>query len=68
MFARFQDIKQGKEFDAMNEPISHVEQSLNAVGIALRKDATHFKDYDEVIQEVASNWSKFNDLQKVTNC
>ncbi len=59
IFARFQDVKQGKEFDAEGESLSHVEQSFNELGIAVRKNATTFKDFDQVLKYKQKIVSKF---------
>ncbi|WP_164509087.1 phage tail tape measure protein [Clostridium rectalis] len=64
IFARYQDIKQGKKFDAENQPLSNVERSLNKIGVAIRKDATHFKSFSTVIEDLGNKWGNLNDLQK----
>lgn len=64
IFARFEDVKQGKTLDAEGETISNVEQSLNQVGIALRKDKDTFRDFNDVIDDLAKKWKGLTDLQK----
>jgi hypothetical protein len=64
IFARFQDIKQGLKFDADNESLSHVEQSLNKLGIALRSDKDTFRDYGDVIGDLSKKWNTLTDIQQ----
>lgn len=64
LFARYQDIKQGKKFDAENEALGNVEISLNKVGVAIRKDATHFRAFSDVINDLKGKWKSLSDIQK----
>lgn len=64
IFARFQDIKQNKKVDELGEEISNVEGSFKKIGINIRKDKTHFKDFSDVLTELKSKWSSLNDLEK----
>ena len=66
IFTRFQSVKEGKKFDPDNESLSNVEKSLNRVGIAIRKDKTHFEDFDVVLEKIGKQWKGFNDIQKNT--
>uniref|UniRef100_UPI0009B3D7E4 phage tail tape measure protein n=1 Tax=Clostridium botulinum TaxID=1491 RepID=UPI0009B3D7E4 len=63
IFARFQDIKQNINVDD-GVTISNVEKSLDKVGVALRKDKYHFKEFSQVVEELKPKWKEFNDLQK----
>lgn len=63
IFARFQDIKQNINVDD-GVTISNVEKSLNKVGIAIRKDQYHFKEFSQIIDELKPKWKDLNDLEK----
>lgn len=63
IFARFQDIKQNINVDD-GVTISNVEKSLDKVGVALRKDQYHFKEFSQVIEELKPKWKDLNDLEK----
>lgn len=41
---------------------SNVETSLRNVGIELRSEIGTFRDFDEVLAEVAGNWDTYNDV------
>jgi len=47
IFARFQDIKQNIDVED-GGTISNVENSLNKVGIAIRKDKNHLKEFHKL--------------------
>lgn len=64
LFARYQDIKLGKQFDEMNEPLSDVEGTLNSVGIAIRQDEKTFKSFSTVLSELSEKWSTLNQVDK----
>ena len=64
IFARYQDVKQGLTFDAEGESLSHVEQSLNNLGIALRSDSGTFRDYGDVIAELSGKWKNLTSVQQ----
>lgn len=63
IFARFQDIKQGVNVGD-GGTISNVEKSLNKVGIAIRKDKTHFKEFSQIVDELKPKWKELDDLSK----
>lgn len=63
IFARFQDIKQNINVDD-GVTISNVEKSLDKVGVAIRKDKYHFKEFSQVVEELKPKWQEFNDLTK----
>lgn len=63
IFARFQDIKQNINVED-GGTISNVENSLNKVGIAIRKDKYHFKEFSQIIDELKPKWAGLNDLEK----
>lgn len=44
--------------------LNDVEKSLSKVGIALRLDETHFRNFGDVIDDVAKRFSNWNDIQR----
>lgn len=64
IFARYRDIKLGKTVDELGEEISNVETVFKRVGINIRKDKTHFKDFGKVLEELKGKWKDLNDLDK----
>jgi TP901 family phage tail tape measure protein len=64
IFSRYESVSAKKDLDEEGEAINDVEASLRNVGIEIRKDATHFKDFNLVIDELSRKWSNLNDLQK----
>jgi TP901 family phage tail tape measure protein len=64
IFSRYSAVSAGKDIDDEGEKINDVEKALNNLGIAIRSDATHFKDFSTVIGELNKKWSTLNDLQK----
>lgn len=64
IFSRYEAVSAGKDIDDEGEKINDVEKTLNKIGIAIRKDKEHFKDFNIVIDELRKNWLKLNDLQR----
>lgn len=68
IFARMSDIKaQNYELvdeDGTVELLSDVESSLKKVGIDLRKTVTEYNSYDDVLDNLADNWSSLNQVQQ----
>lgn len=64
LFARYQDIKQGKNFDVNNEPLSDIEESLGKVGVALRKDKNTFRDMGDVLKDLNGKWKDLSQTQQ----
>lgn len=76
LYARFGKIAAGKfetsqtELDEMGvsaedmTDLNEIEQVLKAVGITLRDTPESFKNVDDVLQEIASKWDTFSDVQK----
>ena len=54
----------GKELDDAGEKINDVEKSLDRVGIKLRKNEKEWRNYYDVLDEVASKWNTFTDIEK----
>lgn len=58
------NVAAGKDIDDNGEKLNDVEKALNAQGIALRSAKGEWRSFEEVIDEVAGKWKKFNDTQR----
>ena len=76
LYARYGKIAAGK-FEASQEELeaegltvedmtnlNEIEQVLNAVGIQIRDSVDSFRNFDDVLDEVAENWKTYSDVQK----
>lgn len=66
IFSRMGDIKAGKFVDDEGEDISKVENNLGKLGIKLRDTQNEFRNFGEVLDEIASDWSSFSDAEQNT--
>ena len=65
MFARMGNIKAGNlEDPETGENLSDVESALSAVGIKLRSANNQFRDFDDVLSEVAADWGNYSNVQQ----
>ena len=65
IFARYQDVKGGKKFDADNDPLSNVERDLKKYAdISIRSAKGTFKDFDVVLQELGKKWENLSQVQQ----
>jgi phage tail tape measure protein, TP901 family, core region len=65
MFSRMANIKLNRLVDPeTNEDLSNTETSLRQVGIELRTNVGTFRDFSDVLTDVASNWNTYNDKTK----
>lgn len=63
IFSRMGNIKLSRLTDPeTNEDLSNVETSLRNVGIELRESTGEFRDFDNVIDEVANNWDNYSEV------
>jgi TP901 family phage tail tape measure protein len=65
MFSRMANIK----LKSLSDPeaasdLNNVETSLNNVGIALRSDNKTFRDFDDVLDDVAGRWNTFSEVNQ----
>ena len=59
------NVKAGVEIDSeTGEALNDVEKVLNRVGIALRDNQGNWYDFYDVLDQIASRWSEFSDIQK----
>ncbi|HEY8888950.1 MAG TPA: phage tail tape measure protein, partial [Clostridium sp.] len=65
MFARFQDVKGGKKFDADNEDVSNVERDFQKYAkISVRETSGEFKDFSAVINELSGKWNTLSQVEQ----
>ena len=63
IFSRMGNIKLSRLKDPeTGEDLSNVETSLRNVGIQLRESTGEFRDFDEVLDEVASKWDMYSEV------
>lgn len=65
LFARMGNIKAGKLFDPESEEsLSDVETTLSGLGIKLRESSGEFRNFGEVLDEVASKWESYGSVNQ----
>ena len=65
MLARLGNIKAGRLIDPeTGESLSDVETVLNNIGVKLRTNATDWRDYQDVLDDVAAKWGGLNETQQ----
>ena len=63
IFSRMGNIKLSRLKDPeTGEDLSNTETSLRNVGIELRESTGEFRDFDEVLDEVAANWTNYSEV------
>ena len=63
IFSRMGNIKLSRLKDPeTGEDLSNTETSLRNVGIELRESTGEFRDFDEVLDEVAANWQNYSEV------
>ena len=58
------NVAAGKDTDDNGEILNDVEKSLNKMGIALRSSKGEWRNFEDVIDEVAGKWKNFTDTQR----
>ncbi len=68
IFTRMSNIKAGAleyiDEDGTTETLSDVETVLNNLGIALRSSDNEFRNFGDVLDEVAANWNNYSSVQQ----
>lgn len=65
MLSRMGAIKAGRLDDPLSgDSVSDVETTLRGLGIALRTADGIFRNFGEVLDEVAGRWDEFNSTQQ----
>lgn len=68
IFSRMRDIKDNKLSvigeDGEIEDLSNVEIVLDSLGIKLRESNQEFRNFQEVLDEVAGNWDNYSSVQQ----
>ena len=57
------NVKAGLD-DFEGEKLNDVETTLNRMGIALRENETDWRDFYDVLDEIASKWDTFSDIER----
>lgn len=64
-FSATQEEIESGDYDEENySNINDIETALKAVGINIRDTIDHFRDFDEIIQEIANRWDTFSNVQQ----
>lgn len=64
IFARMGNVKLGKFLSDDGEDLSDVEKILSHFGIALRDNNEQFRDFGEVLDDVAAKWKNFSNVDQ----
>ena len=64
IFSRLSNVAAGKDIDDEGESLNDVETSLNKMGIALRSSQNEWRNFEDVLDEVAGKWSSFTGTQQ----
>lgn len=65
IFARYQNVKGGMKFDADNDDLSNVERDLQKYAqISIRSDKGTFKEFDNVMDELAKKWKNLSQVSQ----
>lgn len=65
IYSRMNNIKIGKFIDdESGEDLSDTEAVLGKIGIKLRENETTYRDFDDVLDDVGKNWTKFNKVEQ----
>jgi TP901 family phage tail tape measure protein len=64
ILTRFTNVKAGASLDEFGDSLNNVEKVLRTVDIQIRDSTDSFKPMGSVINEVASKWTTFTDVQQ----
>ena len=57
-------IGAAKTDESNDEDISKSEKAYNAIGIAIRKSATEFRSYSDVMTDLSAKWQTLTEVQR----
>lgn len=71
LYSRYGNVKSGKfvagagdegteEFEALND----IEKVLHKIGISMRDTSAEFRNFDDVLAEIAKKWATLNDVER----
>lgn len=64
LLSRYRNVKIGQFVDDDGEDLSDVETILGSVGIKLRETNQEFRDFEDVIDDVAKSWNTYSGVQQ----
>lgn len=64
IFSRLSNVAAGKDIDDEGESLNDVETSLNKIGIALRSSQNEWRNFEDVLDEVADKWTTLDSTQQ----
>lgn len=64
IFSRMSNVAAGKDIDDEGETLNDVEETLERMGIALRDSQYEWRNFEDVLDEVAEKWDAFNNTQQ----
>lgn len=65
LFARMGNIKAGKFIDdSTGEDLNDVEATLGKLGIKLRSTTNEFRDFDDVLYDIAQAWNNYSSVEQ----
>ena len=66
LLSRYRNVKIGQFVDDDGEDLSDVETILDSVGIKLRETNQEFRDFEDVIDDVAKSWNTYSGVQQAS--
>lgn len=64
LLSRFRDVKLGQFIDDDGEDLSDVESILGSLDIKLRDSREEFRNFEDIINEVAFSWNNYSSVQQ----
>ena len=64
LLSRFRDVKLGQFIDDDGEDLSDVESILGLLDIKLRDSREEFRNFEDIINEVALSWNNYSSVQQ----
>ena len=64
ILSRYKDVKIGNYLSDDGEDLSDYESVLKSIGISLRDSENEFRNYEDVLQDMASKWNTLSSVQQ----